>query len=243
MEVPVEQALATLAEAWPELGRLLLVWARLAPAVLIVPAFGLRAVIAPVRIALAVALALAAGSGAVPGAVGAPLTAVGLARELFAGLPVALTAAAALWAASMAGGLADTLRGERSSVMLPNLPEGTTPLGTLLGILVAIAFLESGGTIALVRAALAGEPSASALVGAAVALHGGIGLAIAVAMPLVVVSIVAEVAFALTARAANPAHLMAVLAPARSVVVLGAVALLLDRAVELLVLAAYSGTR
>ena len=57
-----------------------------------------------------------------------------------------------------------------------------------------------------------------------------------VATPLVMVTIVVEVANALMARAASPAFLMPTLAPLRTLAVLGATALVLDRIVEFLVL-------
>jgi hypothetical protein len=59
-------------------------------------------------------------------------------------------------------------------------------------------------------------------------------IAVAVAAPLLAASIVVEVAGALVARAASPAHLHALLAPARSLLLLSATALLLDRIAHVL---------
>ncbi len=244
MDPLVEQALATLRGAWPDLARTLVAWARMAPVVALVPAFGLRAVIAPVRVGLALALAVAVSPALDAGGDGGPVTPLRLGQEALGGLPVALTAAAALHVATMVGGLVDTLRAERATSLVPGLPEGTSPLGVLLGLLVAVAFLEGGGATALCE--LAAAPPPSGLVGAALALERGVVIAVAAAMPLVVVSIVVEVAFALTARAASPAYVSPVLAPARSLVLLGATALVLDRLVALTVLVAeraQSGTR
>ncbi len=244
MDPLLEQALATLRGTWPDLTRALVAWARMAPVVALVPAFGLRAVIAPVRVGLALALGVAVSPALDAGGDGGPLTALRLLREALGGLPVALTAAAALHVATMVGGLVDTLRADRAGSLVPGLPEGTTPLGALLGIVVAVAFLQSGGATELCT--LAAAPPPSGLPGAALALERGIAIAVAAATPLVVVAVVVEVAFALTARAASPAYVTPVLAPARTLVLLGATALLLDRLVALTALVAggaQSGTR
>jgi len=244
MDPLLEQALATLRGAWPDLARVLVAWARMAPVVALVPAFGLRAVIAPVRVGLALAFAVAVSPAVDVAGDGGPITLLYLGQEALGGLPVALTAAAALHVATMVGGLVDALRAERAASLVPGLPEGTSPLGVLLGLLVAVAFLEGGGATELCE--LAAAPPSSGLVGAALALERGVVIAVAAAMPLVVVSIVVEIAFALTARAASPAYLTPVLAPARSLVLLGATALVLDRLVALTVLVAeraQSGTR
>ena len=66
--------------------------------------------------------------------------------------------------------------------------------------------------------------------------------ALAVAAPMVAVSIIAELANALIARSATPAHVAALLAPLRSIVILVAFALLFERMTTLLAqMAARSG--
>jgi type III secretory pathway component EscT len=219
-----------------ELIGLLRWWARVAPAVLLVPAFGLRAVPVPMRVALGLALAVAAGPSAETSA-HQGLLAVQLAIEMLRGLPVAVTAATALWIATMAGGLVDNLRGAQEGVGLPNVEAGSTPVGALLSMLVALAFLQGGGP-ARVMAALS-EPSAmdrALAAQVATTLAGGVELAVAVAAPLLAVSVVVEVASALFARAAAPAFVQPLLAPLRSFVVLAVLAVLLERIAEILVL-------
>lgn len=218
-----------------ELIDLLRSWARVAPVVLLVPAFGLRAVPAPTRVALGLALAVAATPVALTTASSAPL-AVQLTMEVLRGLPVALTAATALWVASMAGGLIDNLRGAQERVALPNVESGSTPVGALLSMLVALAFLKSGGPARVVAAVSESGPVDRALAAQiATTLARGVELAVAVAAPLLAVSIVIEVASALFARAASPAFVQPLLAPLRSFVVLAVIAVLLERIAELLV--------
>jgi len=148
---------------------------------------------------------------------------------------VALAAAGALWAAGMAGGLTDNIRGARETQALPVVDEDTSPLGALLSLLVALLFLESGGA-ARVAAALASNVTVShgVLWQVALGLTHAIEIALAVAAPVVAVSIVVEVANALISRAATPAHISALLAPLRSIVILVAFALLFERMTTLL---------
>jgi type III secretory pathway component EscT len=160
---------------------------------------------------------------------------VQLGVEVARGLPVALTAAITLWAATMAGGLVDDLRGGREQASLPTVERGATPLGALMAMLVAIVFLETGGPARVARAL--SNPNLELhgpLLRAAANLVSGIELAIAVAAPVVVAAIVVEVASSLVARSANPAHLVPVFAPLRAIAILGVTALVLDRMVELL---------
>jgi flagellar biosynthesis protein FliR len=216
-----------------------LAWARVAPTVTLVPAFGLRALPAPARIALGLALAAGIAPALAPAAEKTTPFVVLMATELAKGLPVALSAAGALWIASMVGGLADNLRGGHESAGLPNVEDGTTPTGALLAMLVAVAFLESGGAE---RVALALADPGLEFVGplrrAASNLASGVGVAVAIAAPVVAASIVLEVASSLIARAAHPAFVMPLFAPLRALALLGIVALLLDRMVELLVIVA-----
>jgi flagellar biosynthetic protein FliR len=214
---------------------------RSAPAVTLVPAFGLTAVPVQARLALGLALGLCVApalSGRVS-ADGSLLLAMG--REALTGLPVALLAALAIYVASMAGGLVDDLRGARESVTLPVLPEQLPPVSALFALLAAIAFLETGGA-ARVAAALASPLLDARFSWSAVvsALAASIGLAFAIAAPLVVAAIVVEVASAMIARAATPAFIAPVLAPLKSVALLGVLAVLFERIAELLALLAAS---
>ncbi len=211
-----------------------LAWARVTPALTLVPAFGLNALPAPTRAALGLALALSIAPSLAPAQLSAPF-AVGLLFEAARGLPVALAAAGALWAAGMAGGLTDNIRGARETQALPILDDDTSPLGALLSLLVALLFLESGGA-ARVAAALASNAAIShgVLWQVALGLTHSIEIALAVAAPVVAVSIVVEVANALIARSATPAHISALLAPLRSILILVAFALLFERMTTLL---------
>lgn len=212
-------------------------WARVSPAIAIVPAFGLAALPAAARagLGLALAIAIAPGLGGFHAGNG-PLW-VELVAQAIAGLPVAVMAAAALWAATMAGGLADDLRGQRAVAALPNVEDGATPLGALTTLLVALVFLEGGGA-ERVAAALLRPPPEHVLVALVGTLENAITLSIAVLAPIVAVSIVVELSSALIARAAAPAYVASLLAPLKSVAVLGAFALLFDRIVELLAVSA-----
>jgi hypothetical protein len=60
-------------------------------------------------------------------------------------------------------------------------------------------------------------------------LASGISVATAIAAPLLAASLVLEIAGALVARAASPAHLSVLLAPIRSLALLALTAILLDR--------------
>jgi len=211
-----------------------LAWARVAPALTLVPAFGLTGLPAQSRAALGLALAASIAPALTPVAVAAPFG-ISLLFEAARGLPVALAAAGVLWAAGMAGGLADNLRGARETQTLPIVDGDTTPLGALLSILVALVFLESGGA-ARVVAALATDHQVShgVLWQVAAGLTHAIELALAVAAPIVAVSIVVELSNALLARAATPAAVASLLAPLRSIVILVAFALLFERMATLL---------
>ena len=213
--------------------------ARATPAVTLVPAFGLGAVPAPTRLVLGLALGLCiapALSGEV--ATGGPFV-VALVRESFVGLPVALLASLAIYVAAMAGGLVDDLRGGRESVTLPALPEQLPPVAVLFALLASIAFLETGGAArvagALSSPLLSARFSWTALTQA---FSASVALAFAIAAPLAVASVLLEAASALIARAATPAFIGPVLAPLKSVALLGILALLFERISELLAIVA-----
>jgi len=206
---------------------------RVLPSVLIIPAFGLSAVALPIRLTLGAALAFS-----VAPALSANVSGVGplaYALEFARGLPVALSASAVLWASSMTGALADELRGNTGSLRSIGL-ESSTPLGTLLSLMVALVFLVSGGPERLVRA-LSHENLVFSPLVAVHDLVAGLGLAVAVAAPLVVVSVVVDVGVALASRVAFPVPLQQVLSPLKPFVLLCVVALLLERMLELFALA------
>lgn len=213
-----------------------LAWARVAPAIALVPAFGLRAVPAPARIALGLAMAIGIAPALAPVAQSSAAWPLQLLIQFGKGLPVALSAAIALWAATMAGGLIDNLRGSQLSVSIPSVEAGATPTGVLFAMLAAIAFLETGGpariAVALSDPALSVE---NPLIRASADIAVGIQLAIAVAAPVLAASVVVEVGGALVARAASPAFIQPLLAPLRSIAILGVAALVFDRMVAVLI--------
>ena len=228
-------------QAIADLEGLGLAWARFAPTLAIVPAFGLRALPTAARGILGLALAAAIYPALAPLARDPHLPWVALAlREIMLGLPVALAAAIPLWAATMAGGLVDSLRGAQEASGVAVVEGGrSSPLGVLLSMLASVVFLSTGGP-ARVAAALASTTSPERpLLAASHALTAGITLAVAVGAPLLAAAVVIEVAFALVARAASPAQVHALLAPLRALGLLAVVALVLERLVTVLALAGY----
>jgi flagellar biosynthetic protein FliR len=221
-----------------DLARLGLAWARAAPSVAIVPAFGLRALPTAARGVLGLGLA-AAVFPALPAIAdgGAPWPLLAL-REMALGLPVAVAAAVPLWAATMSGGVADALRGGSSSfVTSPAVEAGATPLGIPMSLLASSLFLATGGparvVLALALRPAAGHPGLAA----AEDLSAGITLAVAIGGPLLAASIVIEVAGALVARAASPAQLHLLLAPVRALCLLAMMAVVFERMAVVLAVA------
>jgi len=211
--------------------------ARATPAVTLVPAFGLGAVPVPTRLILGLSLGLCiapalAERAARPG----PLVLV-MASEAFGALPVALLAALSIYVAMTAGGLIDDLRGAKENVTLPALPEQLPPVAALFALLSSVLFLETGGA-ARVTSVLSAPVLAPRFGWANVvqSFARSFELAFAIAAPLVVASVLLETASALIARAATPASIGPVLAPLKSLTLLGVLALIFERLVELLAL-------
>ena len=214
-----------------------LAFARVMPILVIVPAFGLRALSAPVRAAAALVLSAVIVPAIRPtSGIALPWPAL-LLFELARGTLVAVTAALPLWSATMAGGIVDALRGAQDQVDAPTVEGRPSPLGALFALLAATIFLASGGPARLVGILALPPPSLeSGLARAAANLAAGIGLAIALAAPLLAASLILELAGALVARAASPAHLSALLGPVRSLALLALTAIFLDRMAALLAL-------
>jgi type III secretory pathway component EscT len=217
-------------------GRAFLVaWARALPLVTIVPAFGLAAVAVPIRVVLGASMAVAVAPQLRSVAAADTALPLLLVTEAARTLPLALATAALLWAAVMAGGVVDNLRGARETAELPLLDEPGPPFSALFGLLMAIAFLEAGGASRL-AAALAEPRLTTTWAGGAERLSQAMGLAVALAAPLAIGSVLVELAAGLIARAASPAFVLSLLAPLRSLALLVLVWLSLDRIVELFVL-------
>ena len=217
-----------------------LAWARFAPTLAIVPAFGLKALPVPARGILGVALAAGIYPAVAPivtDRVSTPWIALAL-EQILLGLPIALAAAVPLWAATMAGGLVDSLRGAQDGAGLAVVEENkATPIAILLSLLASIVFLSTGSPARVASALATATFGEHPLVGAVHALVAGIGIAIAVAAPLLAAAVVLEIAFALIARAASPSQVHALLAPLRALGLLAVIAIVLDRIVEVLALA------
>lgn len=236
--MPAEVELSALFSAifGADLRAFLLAWARAVPLLLLVPAFGLSAVAVPIRMGFAAALSATILPALPPRTSEQPFF-VAFGQELLVGLPVALGIAVLSWTAIMAGAIADDLRGARETAALPVFEEPAPPIGALLGLFVGIAFLETGGAA---RAALllsrAGH--AGALGDVIVALAGSMQVALSIAAPFVAGSLLVEVAGGLIARAAQPAYVLPLLSPLRSLSLLAIVWVAFDRVAELLVLLA-----
>jgi flagellar biosynthesis protein FliR len=208
-------------------------FARLMPTLVLVPALGGGALPPPVRAGLGLALAVAVAPALGPVGAGHGPLALVLLAEVARGTPPAVGASVLVYAALMAGGVIDDVRGSRGSMALPVFQGAATPMGTLLGLLVTIAFLEMGGTARVIAALFAPSPGPTLAAAVVARMTGTIGLAVAVASPVVAVSIMVGVAEALVTRAAVPAHITWLIAPLRGVVVLAVTLLLLDRMLPL----------
>lgn len=225
----------------PDLEALGLAWARVSPTLAIVPAFGLRAMPGSARAVIGLGLAAAiapavTASGAGDATLPWVVRALG---EILVGVPVAVAAAVPLWAATMAGGLVDALRGSGEGPGLAVVEDRPSSFGVLLSLLASTIFLSTGGpsrvAAALASAHLA-RGASSPLLAASHDLVAGIGVAVAVGAPLLAAAVVLEIAFALVARAASPAQVHALMAPLRAVGLLAIAAVVLDRLATLLAL-------
>lgn len=206
-----------------------LVSARLAPSLLLIPAFGLAW--SPLPLRLLYALALAAAVAPVlpaPAPSSAPLLAA-IGAEVGRGLPAAVSVTAALWGASMAGNLLDELRrGPARTLGVGSEP--LSPLGVLLSLGAAVAFFELSGPARLVDALATAPPlGVSEIRALAELLARSIRFAVVLAGPLLAVLPLLELAHALLARAARPVAPGALLAPLRSLLLLALCALLIEQ--------------
>lgn len=222
------------AESGVDLAALGLAWARVTPTIALVPAFGLRAMPTPVRGVLGAMLAFCIYPAMTPvlhapGSAQLPWVVLAL-GELLHGLPIALAAAVPMWAATMAGGLADNLRGATQDQKDVPVVEGkTSTLGIPLSLLASAIFLFTGGPSRVVSVLARGDFPAHPLAAMANDVASGITLALALSGPLLAASIVIEVSGALIARAAAPAQITALLSPLRAFALLAMFGLAFDR--------------
>src|SRR4051794_8118275 len=210
------------------------------PTVTLVPAFGLRALPVPARGILGLALGAAIYPSIVPIVVAqrsTPWFVLAL-EQLVLGLPVALAAAIPLWAATMAGGLVDVLRGSPEGPGLATIEGKPSSFGVLLSLFASVVFLATGGASRAADALAHYEMPGHPLLLAAHDIVAGVGLAISLGGPLLAAAVVLELAFALIARAASPAQVHALLAPIRALGLLAIVAVVLERLATLVATAA-----
>lgn len=208
-------------------------WARVAPAVAIVPVFGLRAVPGPVRavfgLVLAASIAPAIHVDPLPGNHG---WIAQLVVSFIQGLPIALATAVPLWAATMAGGVIDAVRGSSETLSMPPAEGRSTVLGVPMALLAGAVFLSGGGPARVLEAlARSTQPSSSMLLKTSIDIASGVEIALAVAAPVLAASVVIEIGAGLIARGSAPAQVHALLAPLRSLGILAVTALMLDRVV------------
>ena len=217
-------------------------FARLLPTALLVPAFGLRGLPVTVRGSMALCLAFAispALSGAAP-EVGGPV--VTLVVDLLRGLPLALASAVPMWAASMAGGLFDELRGARLEARLPAVADAESPSATLLTLLSGVFFFATGGPASIARALVRAEVGHDLLVHTVGTLAAGMTLALVVGGPLVAAGVTVAAAQAVLARSPFAA-LRGALPSLRAVTLLAFFAVALERVAALMAVAAEGGAR
>lgn len=219
---------------------LLLGLARVAPVALLVPALGLRWWPVPLRVGFAFVLAVSVVPIVVPSPppIGPALVGT-LVSHVLAGVPIALGAAALLWAVSMASGVYQQLLDE------PTAGAASEPLGeagieaggftTLMSLAVWIAFLEMGGparvALALARAPVDPAEQPHVIATAVAQLVGSIELAVGFALPALVVWVLSYVVLAV-ARGIAIRPWSDVLASLRPLVALVLLALLFERVLE-----------
>jgi type III secretory pathway component EscT len=154
--------------------------------------------------------------------------------EIARGIPVALAASVSLWAATVAGGVADHVtraaRAKGSGRL--GLADGA-PFSTLLFLAAAVSFLQLGGAERIAeRLAAPDLPAALPLVLAVRDLAAGVDLGVGIGAPLLVLALVLDLSTLVAARELWTLRAETTLLPLRSLVLLVGVAVLLDRMAE-----------
>lgn len=212
-----------------------LAWARVFPTITIVPAFGLRALPTSARGVMALALAAGIYPALVPVVTSnrsSPWLLLAL-EQIVLGLPVALAAAIPLWAATMAGGLVDVLRGSPEGAGLATVEGRPSSFGVLLSLFASAVFLSTGGAARTAAALSTYTLPSHPLLAASHDIVAGVGLAVSIGGPLLAAAVVLELTFAMIARAASPAQIHALLAPLRALGLLAVVAIVMERLASL----------
>lgn len=222
-----------------ELARLGVAWARALPTALFVPAFGLGFLSIPVRAALALGLAVALAPAVPAPPAGEPWL-LSLLAAFLRGVPLAIAASVSLWAAMVAGGVADTAAGSARFRPPPGaLGPKLTPLSTLLGLLAAVAFFETGGAARVVERLA--EGAGPALDAAVKDLAAGVSLGAAIGAPFLVAVAAVDMAISVATQDRPSVLPEGVFAPLRALVVLVGSAALFERVAEAVVLFAGRG--
>lgn len=211
-------------------------WARVLPTVLLVPAFGLGLLPLGLRLAIGFVLAVSVAPLLHPtvasASVGWPALVL---SEVARGLPVALTASISLWAATVAGGIADHVTGARRvrGGGKLGLADGA-PFSTLLFLAAAVSFLQLGGAERIAARLAAPDLTAAGPLTLAVRdLAAGIDLGVGIGAPLLVVAMILDMTILIAAREHSTVGAGTTLAPLRSLALLVATAAMLDRMADM----------
>ena len=232
----IHEVASSFRDAGVDLAALGLAWARALPVVTLVPAFGLRALPVPARGVIALAFAMCIFPAVAPMEAHGPWALL-LLDEILRGLPVAVGTAAVLWAATMVGGMLDNLRGAQDTVQVPVVEGPTTVMSVPFVLLAGAIWLQTGGPARVARALAIAAIPAHPVVQAVGDLATSIVLAVSIGAPLLVASLVIEVAGAVIARAASPAQIHALLAPLRTMGLLAVCGIVFDRIAAVLAIA------
>ncbi len=235
----LSEVVASFRDAGVDLGALGLAWARVVPTVTLVPAFGLRALPAAARAVIGLGLAMCIFPAVIPLESSAPWSLL-LVGEVIRGLPVAISAAAILWAVTMVGGMLDNLRAAQDTIQVPVIEGTTTPMAVPFALLAGAIFLKTGGPARVVHVLAVASLPDHPLLRAANDLTGAVALAVSIGAPLLVASLVIEVTGAVIARASAPAQIHALLAPLRTMGLLVVCGIVFDRIAALIALAVRS---
>ncbi len=233
------QSVATaLAQNGVNLGAFAIAWARALPTVILVPAFGLRALPWPLRLILGATIAIAIFPTLIPLAdsrTNEPWFFLAI-EEALRGIPIAVATAVPLWAATMAGGAIDTTRGAEYAVDAPTVEEGSTQLGIFFSLLASSIFLATGGPARVATSLITAEFPDHPLIAAVHDLTQGIAAAVAIAAPILAATIVIDLGLSIANRAASPTSAQAITLPARSLGIVVMLALVLERVARLMAL-------
>lgn len=220
---------------------------RIAPVVMLVPAFGGRRLPIPVRVALVAAVVLAIHPVACPrGPAPAGLALAGLVlKEVCVGAVLALAASCLFEALRIGGRLVDNLRGaSMAHALLPQTNESASPMADLYLLLAVLVFFAAGGPALFLRAlldslervplqALPGVPTSRQAAGLVLALTAGaLRTAVAIALPAGLAVLLADAALGFVNRTAPQVQVFFLGMPLRAMLGLAVAALTLDGVVE-----------